>query len=58
MTSGTPWISFYTPEEIVALATSAGFDDVRCVTTAEVSQRYLAERSDANDRPQDGERAQ
>ena len=43
--SGTPWISFYTPEEIVALATSAGFDDVRCVTTAEVSQRYLAERS-------------
>ncbi len=44
--SGTPWISFYTPEEIVALAASVGFDDIRCVPTAELSQRYLAERSD------------
>ena len=33
--SGTPWISFYTPEEIVASATEAGFADVRYLPTAE-----------------------
>lgn len=44
--SGTPWISFYTPEEIVSLARGAGFGDVRYVPTAELAQRYLAGRSD------------
>lgn len=44
--SGTPWISFYTPEEIVALATDAGFADARYVPTDEVAGRYLAGRGD------------
>lgn len=44
--SGTPWISFYTPEEIVALARDAGFSDARHVDTAELAGRYLAGRTD------------
>jgi methyltransferase (TIGR00027 family) len=44
--SGTPWISFYAPEEIVAVAQEAGFADVRYVDTAELAHRYLAGRSD------------
>jgi methyltransferase (TIGR00027 family) len=44
--SGTPWISFYAPDEIVNLARDAGFADVRYVPTGELAERYLAERSD------------
>jgi methyltransferase (TIGR00027 family) len=41
-----PWISSYTPEEIVALASSAGFSEVRHVSSAELARRYFADRSD------------
>ncbi len=44
--SGTPWVSFYAPDEIVALAREAGFADVRYVPTAELAKRYLASRTD------------
>ena len=44
--SGTPWISFYTPDEIMTLARQAGFSDVRYVPTEELAERYLAGRSD------------
>jgi methyltransferase (TIGR00027 family) len=44
--SGTPWISFYSPDEIAGMAREAGFGDVRCVTTAELVERYLAGRAD------------
>ena len=44
--SGTPWISFYEPDEIVTLAREAGFTDARHVPTAEVAERYLSGRSD------------
>jgi methyltransferase (TIGR00027 family) len=44
--SGTPWISFYGPEEIVTLARESGFDDVRYVPTAELAERYLTNRPD------------
>lgn len=44
--SGTPWISFYTPDEIVALARDAGFADVRHITTAELAESYLTDRTD------------
>lgn len=44
--SGTPWISFYAPDEVVALARDAGFSDVRHVSTAEVAEQYLATRAD------------
>ena len=52
--SGTPWISFYTPEEIADLARSVGFADVRCVATAELAERYLAGGADGP-RPASGE---
>ena len=44
--SGTPWISFYGPEEIVVLAQEAGFPAARYVPTAEFAHRYLAGRTD------------
>jgi methyltransferase (TIGR00027 family) len=44
--SGTPWISFYAPEEIVNLARETGFADVRHVPTAELADRYLVDRTD------------
>lgn len=44
--SGTPWISFYAPDEIVAVATEAGFGEVRYVPTDELAARYLAGRTD------------
>lgn len=44
--AGTPWISFYTPDEMVAVAEEAGFSDARSVSTDELAERYLADRSD------------
>jgi methyltransferase (TIGR00027 family) len=44
--SGTPWISFYTPDEIVALAHQAGFASAQCVPTEEIAARYLVGRTD------------
>jgi methyltransferase (TIGR00027 family) len=44
--NGTPFISFFTPAEMLALAREAGFRDVQHVSAAELGQRYFAERSD------------
>jgi methyltransferase (TIGR00027 family) len=44
--SGTPWISFYAPDDIVELARRAGFADARSITTVEVAAPYLADRTD------------
>ena len=44
--SGTPWISFYAPDEIVDLAAATGFADAQYVPTVELAERYLAGRSD------------
>ena len=44
--SGTPWISFYSPEAIVTLASEAGFADVRHMSTAEIAEPYLVGRPD------------
>lgn len=44
--SGTPFISFFAPAEIAALAREAGFKDARCVSAAELTQRYLSARAD------------
>lgn len=44
--SGTPWLSFYAPDEIVAVARDAGFPDVEVVTTEDIAARYLAGRTD------------
>ena len=42
--SGTPWLSFYRPDEILALARQAGFGEVAHVTARELSDRYFAGR--------------
>jgi methyltransferase (TIGR00027 family) len=44
--AGTPWISFFTPAEIVELARQAGFATARHVSPAELTQRYFAGRAD------------
>ena len=44
--SGTPFISFFTPAEFLGLAREAGFTDVRHVSGRELGERYLAGRSD------------
>jgi O-methyltransferase involved in polyketide biosynthesis len=42
--SGTPWVSFHRPEEILALAQEAGFRETTHVTAEEVTDRYFARR--------------
>ena len=44
--SGTPFISFFTPPEILALAREAGFRDVRHVSATDLNERYFANRAD------------
>jgi methyltransferase (TIGR00027 family) len=52
--SGTPFISFYTPQEMLALAREAGFNDARHVSGASLAERYFADRTDGL-RPSSGE---
>ncbi|MFD8544551.1 class I SAM-dependent methyltransferase [Streptomyces sp. NPDC059649] len=52
--SGTPFISFYTPPEMLALAREAGFADVRHVSGGSLAERYFADRTDGL-RPSSGE---
>jgi methyltransferase (TIGR00027 family) len=44
--SGTPFLSFFTPAEILALARQAGFRDVRHVSAADLAEQYFAGRTD------------
>jgi methyltransferase (TIGR00027 family) len=44
--SGTPFISLFAPDEILALAGEAGFREIRHVSGQQLSDRYLAGRSD------------
>ena len=44
--SGTPFISFFTPDEIMTMARDVGFRDVRHVSAADLAQRYFAGRPD------------
>ena len=44
--TGTPFITFFTPPEILALARDAGFKDVQHVSAANLAQRYFAGRTD------------
>ncbi|TCS25764.1 methyltransferase (TIGR00027 family) [Acidomonas methanolica] len=45
-TSGTPFLSFCTLSEILALAHEVGFKDARHVSANDLTQRYFAERAD------------
>ncbi|MED4728596.1 class I SAM-dependent methyltransferase [Aneurinibacillus migulanus] len=44
--SGTPFISFFTPSEMLALAREAGFREARHVSAADLNQRYFTGRTD------------
>jgi methyltransferase (TIGR00027 family) len=52
---GTPWISFFEPGEIVALAREAGFEEVRHVSAAALAERYFAGRTDGLRPPDNSE---
>jgi O-methyltransferase involved in polyketide biosynthesis len=52
--SGTPFVSFFAPADMLALARDAGFRHVEHVSGAEVAERYFAGRSDGL-RPARGE---
>ena len=44
--AGTPMISFFTPQEIVALARDCGFQEARHVSAADLTKRYFYRRTD------------
>ena len=44
--NGTPWLSFFTPEEMLALALEAGFKRVEHVSARALAERYFADRTD------------
>jgi methyltransferase (TIGR00027 family) len=52
--SGTPFVSFYTPEEMLTAARDAGFKSVRHVAGASFTERYFTGRTDGL-RPSSGE---
>jgi methyltransferase (TIGR00027 family) len=44
--AGTPFISFYTPDEMLTLARATGFREVRHVSSDVFNERYFARRTD------------
>ena len=53
--NGTPFISFFTPDEMLALARAAGFREVEHVSAAALAERYFAGRSDGLRPPENAE---
>jgi methyltransferase (TIGR00027 family) len=52
--AGTPFLSFFRPEEILAMAREAGFSQVEHVSRTDIIERYFSDRSDSL-RPASGE---
>ncbi|MBI5089094.1 MAG: class I SAM-dependent methyltransferase [Actinobacteria bacterium] len=52
--SGTPFVSFYAPDEIVAMARDAGFHDAQHIPSTVLADRYFSGRTDGL-RPSTGE---
>ena len=44
--AGTPFISFYSPEEVLEVARSSGFRDAQHISAAMLNERYFAARTD------------
>ncbi|MGG3308274.1 class I SAM-dependent methyltransferase [Paenibacillus sp. 2KB_20] len=44
--SGTPFISFFTPPEMLEMAREAGFQEVQNVSSSDLNQRYFTGRND------------
>ncbi|MFM0187032.1 class I SAM-dependent methyltransferase [Paraburkholderia nemoris] len=53
--SGTPFISFFTPPEILAQAREAGFREARYVSAADLTERYFMGRTDGLRPPKNAE---
>lgn len=53
--SGTPFVSFFTPAEMLALARDAGFKEARHVSAAMLAERYFAGRTDGLRPPNNSE---
>ncbi len=53
--SGTPFISYFTPAQIQALARQAGFVQAQHVTAAELGRRYFSDRTDGLRPPENAE---
>jgi O-methyltransferase involved in polyketide biosynthesis len=53
--NGTPFISFFTPAEMLALAREAGFREARHVSSGALAQRYFAGRADGLRPPNNAE---
>ena len=53
--SGTPFISFFTPAEMLTLARDAGFREVQHVSAASLGERYFAGRKDGLRPPNNSE---
>lgn len=44
--AGTPFVSFFTPNEILHLAREAGFKEAKTISTKDMEQYYFANRTD------------
>jgi len=53
--SGTPFLSFFTPAEMLVLASDSGFRDVQHVSAAALAERYFAGRTDGLRPPNNSE---
>lgn len=53
--SGTPFVSFFRPDEVVALAREAGFREAESVSAARLAERYFAQRTDGLGMPKSEE---
>jgi methyltransferase (TIGR00027 family) len=53
--NGTPFLSFFPPDEMLALARGAGFHQVQHVSAAALAQRYFAGRADGLRPPNNAE---
>ncbi len=53
--SGTPFLSLFSPDEILALARDAGFREVRHVSADELARRYFSGRTDGLRPPSNSE---
>jgi O-methyltransferase involved in polyketide biosynthesis len=53
--SGTPFLSAFTPEEMLALAREAGFREAEHVPASLLTERYFAGRSDGLRPPRNAE---
>ncbi|TZF85556.1 class I SAM-dependent methyltransferase (plasmid) [Pedobacter sp. BS3] len=44
--AGTPFVSFFAPDEILAMAREAGFKDAKTISTKDMEQYYFTNRTD------------